>query len=313
MPKAFAHDIISTYRYLRSAMVAALLALFISVAFESVVGQGCWLGSLSAYYYTPVRTVFVGSLIAIGLALIAYKGHSPEEEVVLNFSGLMAIVVALVPTVPDDSCPSTGFALSDSEIARAVTNNVVTLVVVTVLSAVVWFVLRRKGGFESVVESVVGRPDSAANDGGAAAKSPAVRPVVIAIVCLLIVVGELVFFLVRPDQFIARSHGIAAVTMSIGLVFVMLFNAWWAKPDGDSPHRPVYRRWYRALAILLGVLVLVTAGFAVVIGTNHLILALELAIFGIFGLYWILQSKELWDLTEQGQDPEGRKAVTIGA
>ncbi len=96
-------DVIYTYRYLRAAIVLLLFMMLFSIGFEwfsqwQGTGQSCFLRSISAYYYTPVRTVFVGSLCAIGVVLIAYKGHSPEEDVLLNFSGFMAFVVAMVPT-----------------------------------------------------------------------------------------------------------------------------------------------------------------------------------------------------------------------
>src|SRR6478752_5187295 len=94
-------DVVLTYRYLRGAMISMLLMLLLSVGYQWwwETGGSCWLGSISAYYYTPARTVFVGSLCALGACLIAYKGHSPEEDVLLNFSGFMAIVVAVVAVI----------------------------------------------------------------------------------------------------------------------------------------------------------------------------------------------------------------------
>ena len=103
MPPSRTRDVVLTYRYLRGAMIALLLMLLLSVGYQWwwETDHSCWLGSISAYYYTPARSVFVGSLCALGASLIAYKGHSPEEDVLLNFSGFMAFVVAMVPTVPD--------------------------------------------------------------------------------------------------------------------------------------------------------------------------------------------------------------------
>ena len=135
-------DVVYTYRYLRAAMVVLLFMMLFAVSYEWFwhwrdTGQFCFLGSISAYYYTPVRTVFVGSLCALGAVLIAYKGHSPAEDVLLNFSGFMAFVVAMVPTVPDGLCGPSGFALSSTEIAMSVRNNIWTLIVAAVISAVV--------------------------------------------------------------------------------------------------------------------------------------------------------------------------------
>jgi hypothetical protein len=56
-------------------------------------------GSMSAYYYSPtMRDWFVGSLVAIGLFLVLYKGFSKQEDWALNVAGLFAIGIAFVPT-----------------------------------------------------------------------------------------------------------------------------------------------------------------------------------------------------------------------
>lgn len=58
-------------------------------------------GSISAYYHTPLRDVFVGSLFAIGAFLYLYKGFSTTEDFILDAAGICAVGVALLPT----SCP----------------------------------------------------------------------------------------------------------------------------------------------------------------------------------------------------------------
>jgi hypothetical protein len=55
-------------------------------------------GSISAYYHTPMRNIFVGSLFSIGTFLYLYKGFSKEENIALNFAGIFALCVALLPT-----------------------------------------------------------------------------------------------------------------------------------------------------------------------------------------------------------------------
>jgi hypothetical protein len=52
---------------------------------------------MSDSYQGPVRDVFVGALMATGLAMIAYKGRSKLEDYALNFAGFNAFFVALVP------------------------------------------------------------------------------------------------------------------------------------------------------------------------------------------------------------------------
>lgn len=59
--------------------------------------------SMSAYYHTRMRDVFVGCLFAIGAFLYLYKGFSVQENQALNLAGLFAIGIALLPThVPID-------------------------------------------------------------------------------------------------------------------------------------------------------------------------------------------------------------------
>ena len=60
----------------------------------------CQQTSISAYFYTPVRAVFITALGALGACLIIYRGNSITENIVLNLAGLAAIVVAFVPTQP---------------------------------------------------------------------------------------------------------------------------------------------------------------------------------------------------------------------
>ena len=60
--------------------------------------------SISAYYYTPVRAIFVGAMLAVALALIAYKGKRPGEDICLNFAGMLAPIVAVAPTTDVGRC-----------------------------------------------------------------------------------------------------------------------------------------------------------------------------------------------------------------
>jgi hypothetical protein len=70
-------------------------------------------GSMSAYYYTGARDLFVGVLCVVGVFLIGYKlrsrresGAFGKESRVTTFSGAAAVVVAFFPTDrPADSIP----------------------------------------------------------------------------------------------------------------------------------------------------------------------------------------------------------------
>jgi len=294
-------DVVFTYRYLRGAMIALLLMLLLSVGYQWwwETDHSCWLGSISAYYYTPARTVFVGSLCALGASLIAYKGHSPEEDVLLNFSGFMAFVVAMVPTVPDGRCGPNAYTQTPAEIAAAVRNNIWSLVVVAVLAALVAAWLKR----------------------GAMTRDPSERPtlpsVVVSFVCGLVLLAELTLFLVLRDRFIALSHGIAAGTMVAGVIAVMVFSALRAEERHQgtagrtSASGTVYKRIYIAIAVALAVALGATVLTALTVrGFDHLILIAEVIIIVLFAAYWGVQTKELWDLRE-ADGAEARSARSV--
>ncbi len=62
--------------------------------------------SISYYYYTNLREIFTGTLCAVGLFLIRYKGHGnvsiwKNDNLLTNIAGFMAIGVALIPTSPN--------------------------------------------------------------------------------------------------------------------------------------------------------------------------------------------------------------------
>ena len=97
MPIESADNQVKSYRYLRIAMVGLLLALAAAVFYQRSQ-QGSFLGSVSAYYYTPAQAVFVGALIGLGVSMIALRGMNDAEDTFLNLGGMFAILVALVPT-----------------------------------------------------------------------------------------------------------------------------------------------------------------------------------------------------------------------
>lgn len=290
-------DVVYTYRYLRGAMIALLLMLLLSVGYQWwwETDHSCWLGSISAYYYTPARTVFVGSLCALGASLIAYKGHSSEEDVLLNFSGFMAFVVAMVPTVPDFSCGPNAYTQTPAEIAAAVRNNIWSLVVVAAIGAVIVVALKRG----AMVRDAAARPTA--------------RSVVVTLACAGVLLVELALFLVLRDRFIALSHGIAAATMVAGVIAVMVLSALRTEERhravGDDSGRG-YRRIYLAIAVALTAALAATVVAALTVtGFAHLVLVAEVIVIVLFATYWGVQTKELWDLGEVSAD----EARDVGA
>jgi hypothetical protein len=56
--------------------------------------------SISDYYYTIMRNIFVGGLCAIGMCLMAYRGYDAEDNITGNCACVFAIGVAIFPTAP---------------------------------------------------------------------------------------------------------------------------------------------------------------------------------------------------------------------
>ena len=93
-----------TYMFVRLSVVAMVAILAASLIREYHVAGDCLQGSISAYYYTSVQSVFVGSLVALGLAMIVLWGKTPLEDSYLNLAGMLAPVVAFVPTAKTNKC-----------------------------------------------------------------------------------------------------------------------------------------------------------------------------------------------------------------
>ena len=56
--------------------------------------------SMSGTYYTSARNLFVGSLCALGVFLIGYRGDTRLQDLCTSFAGLCALLVAFAPTAP---------------------------------------------------------------------------------------------------------------------------------------------------------------------------------------------------------------------
>ena len=142
-------ELLITYRYLRLGMVGGAAMLAVSLVYEWIQA-GCLQSSISAYYYTPVRSVLVGGLMAIGLCLIAIKGHGEWEDIWLNLAGMFAPVVALVPTAGSGDCqwiettpPTTDGSLPAWVVAN-IKNNVLALLVVGAVALVLIHLLDKR-------------------------------------------------------------------------------------------------------------------------------------------------------------------------
>lgn len=259
---------VKTYRYLRLSIVVVVLSLLASVLIERV-RAGCWQGSISAYYYTPAHAIFVGTLVALGVSLVAIKGSTDVEDVLLNVAGVLAPIVAFVPTAPpSDRCAITPFGTPETA-ETFIDNNVTALAVGGAVAIVAAFVAARIQG-----KATLRRVD---------------RPAMIGLaVAAVLLVGGLIWWSSFRASFLQHAHGSAAVAMFTLVGAVMVLNARSAAQG--------YRQCY---AVTAGLMVLGVAfallGKVVDGDWRHQILWLELLEIVPFGIYWAAQTLEHWN------------------
>ena len=107
------HETVVTYRYVRVSIVGVVVLLFTALLIEVAGDSWDLLPSISAYFYTPVRSVFVGSLVAAAFLLVAVRGRPGLEDGLLNLGGMLLPVVAFVPTPVSGQCPTGGRCIPD--------------------------------------------------------------------------------------------------------------------------------------------------------------------------------------------------------
>jgi hypothetical protein len=275
---------LKTYRYLRIGLIGAAVMIAISVLLERRLVD-CWQNSISGYYYTPARAVFVGALVAIGISLIVIKGRG-IEDFHLNIAGMLAPVVAFVPTrnvgvcwsVPPEPAPvvtavGQGVVFADWVIQN-IQNNMWALIITGALGLVVAYIIFSvdQGG---AVEAMRGDQ-----------LEPGVKRTYWMLVAI-VVASTLAFWL--WDGFVSNAHDIAAIGM-----FTFLAMASWT--NGRREESTWYRSLYFTVAVLMIAAVVVVIGLAIVLGERweHPILVLEFIEIGLFAVYWSAQTREHW-------------------
>ena len=94
--------IVFSYLALRKAVGVVALALPFVMAIPCWVLRGHAIElSISGYYYTGMRNLFVGSLCAIAMFMLCCRGYDWKDEVAGIFSAVCALGVAFFPTTPD--------------------------------------------------------------------------------------------------------------------------------------------------------------------------------------------------------------------
>ena len=92
-------SLIISYLALRRMIGFLAVALPIVVVTGGITQEGFKIqGSISGYYYTNMRDVYVGMLSVVALFLASYRGYDPIDDVVGNMSGLFALGMLIFPT-----------------------------------------------------------------------------------------------------------------------------------------------------------------------------------------------------------------------
>jgi hypothetical protein len=269
---------IKTYRYLRLGMVMIVVALSAGL-WKAWRDAGCAQASISAYYYTPVSPLFVGGMVAIGVSLIVIKGATILEDVLLNVAGMLAPIVAFVPTTQEPQCvpgrqPAPAQRVLAPAVLERVHNNLWALLVAGTAAVLVGLFLFLKERDEEKVAA----PTSA----------------LVALGVHAVVLGT--GWLLYANGVLASLHGKVAVAMFVALALAAIASGRsLQRIDNDAgkpPHWRAYKRVYYAIGTLMiavGVLIGFWPGQWV-----HRTLVQELCEIALFVAMWLVQSFERW-------------------
>ncbi|MED5812523.1 diphosphate--fructose-6-phosphate 1-phosphotransferase [Mycolicibacterium sp. 050232] len=282
-------DTMVTYRYVRVGLVALVVFLLTSLALTWA--HSCPQGSISAFFYTRTHAVFLASLCAIGICLIAYKGSRIGEDALLNYSGFMAFIVALVPTGPaDDLCQPWLPTVADP--FGGVANNVAALFVAVAVGTGMYLALNR---WRTPQQAPVASEPSCAEAASpwktiATALLRVEKWLPAALLAIAIAGAPLMLW----DWFAQHAHVIAAVAMFLAITLVAVYHACYAR----AAVRRHLARFYATIAALM--LVTVVAGVVLLIlGWHFGVITVELILTVLFAVFWAVQTWDVWDAQDR--------------
>jgi hypothetical protein len=268
-----------SYRYLRLAIVALLVLLAASLVQEHARAGELQFGSISAFYYSAVRAVFVGVLVGVGPLLVALKGRNGAEDVLLDLAGMLIPLVALVPTPCREGCQEGVAPEYLYGLGSAVQNNVAAIGVV---GAVV-LLFAGAGALRARSRSALVGPG----------------------IALLVWLGYVVWFFAARDVFEQTAHYVSAVGF-FALIVAVCVVGWRlarTRPQVNVPGRPVhYSRIYGLTG--LGMAAVIVVGVVLGLGRHlagwgtpfTLIFWVEALLLGLFGVFWVAQTVENWQV-----------------
>ncbi|AXB42915.1 DUF998 domain-containing protein [Amycolatopsis albispora] len=99
-------SLVHSYLFLRRAVGVIGLALpVVLIAGKLLIEGGDLLPSISGYYHSVMRGVFVGAMCAVGTFLFSYRGHDRIDDLCGDVAAVAAIGVALFPIAGPDPTP----------------------------------------------------------------------------------------------------------------------------------------------------------------------------------------------------------------
>jgi hypothetical protein len=229
---------------------------------------GCLLGSISAFYYTPVRAVFVATLVAVGVCLVCMRGSTTPENVFLNLAGGFAPIVAFIPTPKPNSC--TQILVTNQGADANVANNLLALLIVAGIALVLttWFARGSIAG-DTWDDRWIG------------------FGLFVAWAAWILTVC---FDVWGRSDVVASGHYAAAISMFACVVGAAIANA----VDRKSWGWGVLRDRYLWLAVAM-VLVVVGGVIGHAVGWQHWVLFTEIGLITLFASLWAMQTHELGD------------------
>jgi hypothetical protein len=279
---------LDTYRTLRAGLVAVGVLLAVGLIVHIVRSGGRVPGSISATFYADdLRGIFVATLLAVGLALVAVKGRPGPENTLLDIAGVLIPVVGFVPTpIADPSCPVPGRDCVPVTLHPAIDTNMWAYLSAGAVALIVaglrmWYVRSST-------------PWSASTRTG------------LAVVAALWVVYAGAYAFVRP-VFIQYAHYTSAISFFLLLIAVVWINGRNSLGVNDLADLSgtTYRRIYRIIAIVMlvavgvGVVAFIVTGQqnAVVDDRFPVVFWIEAVLLALFVTYWVFQTVELWFFT----------------
>jgi hypothetical protein len=317
----------NSYTYLRLGVVGVLSGLAIAVAWQMHV-SGCAQKSISAYYYTPVRSVFVGALLAIALALVALSSRNTVEEAFLNLAGLFAPVVAFAPTQVANLCSVKAGTKSETTLVDsahpAINNNMIAYFAVVIIACLFLTFLKRLEQARDAITSTDAEPGQ---------KPRGLRDLLTSInpdpdasdvvfgasytLAFLTWLAGLLWFIFGRDSFYAHAHMTSAILLFTCLIVVVFANAFAQLGHNDTGEEDpaaflrnlpgriagcITETFYGLLGALMVAAALIIYAIGKFADLDHTILLIETSLILLFIFFWGYQTYEL-AFTAPGASP----------